>query len=509
MNKIASQRHAGLFFQPLFILVGGVLLGALTTEFSPLVATILAFLIACAGMMLYRSSLVHPTLESVNDAHTTILQPQKTTILFYLFYLSFFLSITIPKAGKTISNIPITIANLAILATLALWGIYIMFSSASRKYLPLAKPIVFLIGYGVLASLIGYLNQFALKNILTDFSAFFGFIPVYLLVCTAVKTQKHITLVLFAVTGSLLLVSLYGSLQPRLGFERIAVPGITQQSNMIIYEGVQRWNVIEGGTQKVYSTFQNGNIFGNHLALFIPFLVGILLGMRSFTKKMIMLSVFLLSCYTLTITYSRGALVGTICGILFFAMIAKKIRAKTLVIIVILCSFGIGLISVLGDRPEFNRFNLQRATADPNQFSAGRIYRAKLALMAYAKLPLAEKFLGVGLGGPHSADNLYLTLLVKIGLVGMSLLFLIFYKLFVELFRLRKSIASPHIQSLLNGGMAGLVAALIHYIVDVLWFFPPLAANFWFLAGITMCIGMISAQENNSAAGLQARAKNR
>ena len=507
MNKIVSQRQTGMFFQLMVILGGGVLLGALTTEFSPLITTILAFLIAVAGMLLYHSSLVHSTLESVNDAHPTILQPQKTTILFYLFYLSFFLSMTIPKAGKTISNIPITIANLAILATLTAWGIHLTFSSASRKHLPLAKPIVFLIGYGIFASLIGYINQFALKNIITDFSAFFGFIPVYFLACTVVKTKKHVTLVLLAVIVSLLLVSLYGSLQPRLGFDRIAVPGITQQSNMIMYQGVKRWNMIEGDTQKVYSTFQNGNVFGNHLTLFIPFLVGILLGVQSFMKKMIALGVFLLSCYTLIITYSRGALVGTICGVLFFAVVAKKIRGKTLLILLILCGFGIGLVSVLGKRQEFNRFNLQRATADPDQFSAGRIYRAKLALTAYAELPFTEKFFGVGLGGPHPADNLYLTLLMKIGLVGMALLFWVLFQLFGELFHLRKNISNVHVQSLLNGGMAGLIASLLHNIVDVLWFFPPLAANFWFLAGIAMSIGMIATHENDSAKGFQAYTK--
>ena len=509
MNKIASQGQAGMFFQSLIILAAGVFVGAVTTEFSPLLAAIFALLFAFGGMILYHSSVVRPVLEVVNQAEPGVVSPQKTSMLFYLFYLSFFLSATIPKAGKTISNIPVTIANLAILAALVLWGIYIMFSSASRKHLPIAKPILFFIIYGIFAAIIGYVNDFALKDILTDFSAFFGFIPVYFLTCTVVKAQKHVIFVLFAVLASLTLVSVYGSLQPRLGFERIAVPGITQQSNMIVYQGVQRWNVIEGGAQKVYSTFQNGNVFGNHLALFIPFVVGILLSIQSFSKKIVVFGIFLLSCYTLIITYSRGALVGTVCGIFFFAMIAKKIRAKTLVIIVILGVFGIGLVSVVKNRPEFNRYNLQRATNNPDQFSAGRVYRAKLALIAYSKLPFAFQVFGVGLGGPHPADNLYLTLLMKIGLVGMSLLFLIFYKLFAELFRLRKSIASPHIQSVLNGGMAGLVAALIHYIVDVLWFFPPLAANFWFLAGITMCIGMISAQENNSAAGLQARAKNR
>jgi hypothetical protein len=36
-------------------------------------------------------------------------------------------------------------------------------------------------------------------------------------------------------------------------------------------------------------------------------------------------------------------------------------------------------------------------------------------------------------------------------------------------------------------------------LADTLWFFPPLSANFWFLAGITMSIAVIGSQNVESA----------
>ncbi len=91
--------------------------------------------------------------------------------------------------------------------------------------------------------------------------------------------------------------------------------GITEQYNLIMYQGVGRWNVIEGGGQKLYSTFQNGNIFGNHLATFIPFLAGIVLGMQQFRKKIVLFAILLFCMLHSVSDLPRGALVGIIEGL--------------------------------------------------------------------------------------------------------------------------------------------------------------------------------------------------
>jgi len=289
-----------------------------------------------------------------------------------------------------------------------------------------------------------------------------------------------------------------------MGFERIAIPGVTEQQKMETF--VQKWNIIEGGTRKLYSTFQNGNIFGNHLTLFIPFLGGIYLGARTFWKKTILLGLLLLAWYVLILTYSRGALVGAIFGVLTLGIISKKIRLKALIVIGLIGLLFFTFLIYYSDRPELRRYDFRRIATDPDQFSAGRLGRVKEILGGFSRLPLIAKLFGVGYGGKiispkgwvfYYVDNLYLTFLFKMGIVGLAMLLGLLIHIFFKLFRLRAN-CDLQTQALINGGIAGLAASLVHNLADTLWFFPTLSANFWILAGITMAIGVIGSQESQT-----------
>jgi len=287
------------------------------------------------------------------------------------------------------------------------------------------------------------------------------------------------------------------------------VPGITEQSGKIMYQGVGRWNIIEGGATKVYSTFQNGNIFGNHLATFIPFLGGILIGIPSSRKKILFLGIFLVSCYVLILTYSRGALFGTVSGIMILAAISRKIRLRAIIVVFLIFSVFFVFLQKSSNRPGLARYDFRRMTSDPDQFSAGRVERAKQVIKGFSNLPFPAKLFGIGFGGVlisplgwrfEYVDNLYLTLLFKMGIIGLILLLVVLTRLFLTLLKLRARMPDLYFRGLLNGGIAGLFASLIHNLADTLWFFPPLSANFWFLAGITMAIGVLGSRNPEAEA---------
>jgi len=222
-------------------------------------------------------------------------------------------------------------------------------------------------------------------------------------------------------------------LQKRFGPERIAIPGITEQYDLILYAHFGgRWNIIAGGGQKLYSTFQNGNIFGHHLATFLPFIGGFFLGIRSTRKKIVLFGIFLFCCYILVLTYSRGALAGTISGFVALALISKAVRLKALIAIVTAFFLLLGLLWYYADQPGMERYDVRKISEDPNSFSAGRLERAQEVLAGFANLPLIDKIFGLGWGGELISprywrflyvDNLYLTFLFKLGIVG-SLIFL-------------------------------------------------------------------------------------
>ena len=154
------------------------------------------------------------------------------------------------------------------------------------------------------------------------------------------------------------------------------------------------------------------------------------------------------------------------------------------------------------------RYDYRRITEDPNRFTAGRLERATQVLAGFAELPFGAKLFGLGLGGEivtplhwrfRYVDNLYLTLLFKMGIVGFIILLSLLGQLFLTLLKFCGKIDDPSNRSLVYGGIAGLGGSLIHNLADTLWFFPPLSANFWFLAGITVCIGMLGVRQTEAA----------
>lgn len=502
MTWAFSERISQQFLKSASILLLGTGLGILANLYSPALVTIGTALFTFLCISLYIKTTVVRDVQTI----TVSSEHEQNTFLSYLFYLAFFLSITIPKSGRTISNIPVTTANIVILGALLFWAVRLIFSQESLFSLPLAKPLLIFILYGCFSIFIGLAQGNPYKIVLLDFVAFIGFIPVYFLVCNVVRTPSQIHKILWIVVISLILVCGYGMFQKRLGVERVAVRGITEQYNLIMYQGVGRWNVIEGGGQKLYSTFQNGNIFGNHLATFIPFLAGIVLGMQQSRKKIVLFAILLFACYILFLTYSRGALVGIIGGFMTLTVISKKIRIKAFLAIMLIMVILGTLLWQYADRPEMVRYDLRRISTDPHQFSAGRLKRAQQVLSGVAALPLPQKLFGLGFGGELSTpthwrfmyvDNLYLTLLFKMGIVGVVILFIVLLQLFFLLFKYTHASQDMLSRSLLYGGIAGLVASLTHNLADTLWFFPPLAVNFWFLAGITVCIGMIATRQES------------
>ncbi len=493
-----SNQLAPEFLKYTSILILGTGIGLLSTVVSPIATLIGAAGFAGFAVILYanafsRSQSIVDTISIHSDA-----QASQHRLLFLFFFLSFFVSVTIPKSGRTISGVPFTSANILILFSLILWSLSLLFSKHLATQTPLFRVLLVFMLSGVINSGISLMYHNPPKVILIEFAAFFGFVPVYFLTCTVMKNHFRLRALLFVLIISLVLVCLYGALQLRRGFENVAVPGITEQYNMIRYaEFGGRWNYIEGNRQKLYSTFQNGNIFGGHLAMFLPFLGGIILAMQSRWKKIILLLVFIGIWYALFLTYSRGALLGGVIGILILAIFGKKIKIQTLAIALI---FGISLfvfINQNADRPEFARYNFRRLATDPDQFSAGRLQRVESAIKMFNKLPFFRKLFGIGMGADLVVDNLYVYLFVKLGIVGFLILLWTLGKLFMTLMKWRAGISDIRLQGLMNGGIAGLIASLVHNIADVLWLFPPLAPNFWFLAGLTMSIGMIGSQESS------------
>ena len=123
-------------FQPGIILVLGIAVGIFATPALPLPTLAVTALFAILSIGLYASYFRQS--QSAADILSSEAVPQNSA-LFSVFYLSFFLSITIPKSGRTISGIPITTANMCILFALVWWSLQFIFSNKVKRAIPFAS----------------------------------------------------------------------------------------------------------------------------------------------------------------------------------------------------------------------------------------------------------------------------------------------------------------------------------------------------------------------------------
>ena len=174
MTSVSSKSISFQLLKSGSILLLGTGIGLLANSYSPIFVTIgtVLFTFVCIG--LYMKSSVGWWIAE--EKITVTSEKKQNTLLFYLFYLAFFLSITIPKSGKTVSNIPITTANIVILCALLVWAVRLIFSRESLFSLPLAKPLLVFILYGCFAFMVGLAHGNPYKVVILDFVAFIGFI---------------------------------------------------------------------------------------------------------------------------------------------------------------------------------------------------------------------------------------------------------------------------------------------------------------------------------------------
>ena len=169
------------------------------------------------AMNVYTSSHFFARAAVTAEVVPPLAKGSKNHVFCALFFLSFFLSITLPKAGRTISNVPITVADIFILLTLLCWLIQFLFYRKTTFTIPLFKSLTLFMLYGVVTFLTGFMNNNQSKSIILDFVAFIGFIPVYFLVCRVVHAKSQINNIVWAMVLSSFLICAYGVLQTQLG----------------------------------------------------------------------------------------------------------------------------------------------------------------------------------------------------------------------------------------------------------------------------------------------------
>lgn len=256
-------------------------------------------------------------------------------------------------------------------------------------------------------------------------------------------------------------------------------------------------NVGEQVRTRVYSVLQSPNELGAYMALVIPIIAGLFIYERHKIRKWLYGFAIVVCGLSLLFTSTRGAWVALILGL---AIVALLFERKLFIALIVLCVVGYFLPPI--------HHRVQELFSQVYWIKSAQAGRIARWLMAFDKMATNPLF-GVGVGhygGAVSAiyhsgiysDNYYAKTLGETGLVGLSLFFTMHVALLVELYRKVIKHVRGRIRFVFIGGMAGLIAVLIHNTMENVFEFAPMAIAYFIFASLLFVWGIdVAAKEGN------------
>lgn len=349
-----------------------------------------------------------------------------------------------------------------ILPTMAVVGLVLLtlafsfFDSDFKQNLSKTKPIFTdaLIGL-YLVSLVWGLFLSKDPGKLQIFLVYFVFVGLYYGVRYYISSERRLILSVSYFTLSGIFVCGYGFLQY-----------LTGSYETTTWTDTQLFSDISG---RIYSTFQNPNVFGEYLLFLIPISIAMFLISKNKFHKVVYGGCVLASLACLILTYSRGCWLGLIAGMGLFLLLLYK---KTLIPLFFLAPFSIFVIPQniinrflsignLKDGSTAFRVYVWRGTVDMLK----KLWPTGAGLGNYSFEVSYAPFAYMDIMAPHS-HSLYFHLLSETGLFGFLVFVLLAYFILRQLFLVYKHPKSREMQILAIALVSGFVSFLIQGFFD-------------------------------------------
>lgn len=306
-----------------------------------------------------------------------------------------------------------------------------------------------------------------------------AFVLSYFVVINTIENEKQFKFILYIFSITAVITAFYGLYQYMFGD---------------LYS--QAWldkEMFEDIKMRVYSTFENPNVYGEYLILAIPIIAGLLWTEKGIFKKLFWLGSLGVTMLALALTFSRGCWLGIILAI---GLLAIMIDRKFILLGIVALLF---LPFVL---PEsiINRFLSIGNMGDSSTSYRVYIWMGTLAMLA------DYWFSGIGLGitsfnmiypiysyndisAPHS-HNLYLQLVVEFGIVGLIVFLGMLYNFYKETI-----ISICKKKNILTSSLiAGVSGFMLQSMFDHTWYNYRVVLIFW----IIIAFGLVSTKVSKS-----------
>jgi O-antigen ligase len=243
---------------------------------------------------------------------------------------------------------------------------------------------------------------------------------------------------------------------------------------------------------RVVSTFENPNVLAEYLIMFIPLAFAMIIVSQKRELKAASLICFASAALCLVFTWSRGAWLGFIFGMLVFLLTySKKILA-----LLFGCVALIPALPFVLPESITNRFLSIGNLADSSTSYRVHIWTGVTSMlkehwftgigtgepafsMVYPKFALS----GIELA-PHS-HNLFLQIMVEHGLLALILFFAVIL-LYVQSVFTFKRFETRKTKLIVSAMMCGILAVLLQGLTDYIWYNYRVYLIFWLLIGLTV-----------------------
>lgn len=301
----------------------------------------------------------------------------------------------------------------------------------------------------------------------------------YFLVVNLIRSREWVMRCVYGLIASSSAVALYGLFQNFFGISD------TTWHDTRLFDGI---------SGRVVSTFENPNVLSEYLIMCIPIILAAVILANTPKRRFALICSLAASTVCLVYTWSRGAWLGFLIGVILFMLMYSK---KTLALLIV-CSASIPFLPALLPSNIVERFLSIGNMSDGSTIYRTNVWRSTFELIkdhwrsgigigeeAFAKVYSLYALLGVE-NAPHS-HNLYMQILVELGIAGLIAFIVLIVIWSQSVFGLH--VSERRCEKLYsNAVFCGIVAVLAQGMTDYIWYNYRVFLMFWLLIGLGAAI---------------------
>ncbi len=241
-------------------------------------------------------------------------------------------------------------------------------------------------------------------------------------------------------------------------------------------------------TSRVYSVFDNPNVFAGYLTMLAPVSLGLLWSAKDLKKKILLGAIFFSVVVNSLLTFSRSGWMGLMAAVLVFLWLAGR-RG---LIVLLLLSLIIGIVS------SERLFERVMSIFDPGETS----HSYRLIVWQESGTMLREHWLtGIGMGHlvyrqiyptymltrgkrPYHSHNTFLQYAIEFGLVGLGLFLWFLFRTFKRGLQILRRTEDRFIFHATTGSLAAVAGLLVQGLGDHVVYMPKITVLFWLNIGV-------------------------